>query len=115
MKDPILVEIFLDGDKRDDLRIQFKYESLTNFCYIFGLLDHVIGRCNFRTPARVTYSNGISSKLFGSWLRAEKNGSLLFINLFEAIMADEQRLLEDLKLGSRNIHFGENGNLRMGK
>lgn len=80
MKNPLPAGFFFERNDGNDFWVQFKFERLSDFCYVCGLMDHVTGRCKFRDPTLVTSPNGISAKLFGQWLRAENTGSLNFIN-----------------------------------
>lgn len=61
------------------------------------MIDHVIGRCNFLESATVTSTNGITTNLYGLWIKAENPGTLLFINSEEK--ADE---------GSRRLNLEKN-------
>lgn len=60
--------------------MQFKYERLTDFCYKCDFINHVTDRCFFKEPARVTIGSGVSTRLYGPWLRAKEKGSILFVN-----------------------------------
>lgn len=44
------------------------------------MLDHVTGKCFFKEPATLTTINGVSTQLFGAWLKAEVSGNILFLN-----------------------------------
>lgn len=80
MQNPISAGFFQERNNGDEFWIQFKYEQLLDFCYIYGLLNHVMGRCKLGTLAMVSTSQGITAKLYGPWLRAEHAGDLEFIN-----------------------------------
>lgn len=56
------------------------------------MMDHVIGRCSMENPTILTTCHGISAKLYGHWLRAENNASLLFVNLPEREEVDRKYL-----------------------
>lgn len=71
--------------------VQFKFERLADFCYKYGLIDHVTGRCNFKDHARVTMESGVTARLYGPWLRSEDKGSILFVN--PEVNADERKEL----------------------
>ncbi|KAF3440104.1 hypothetical protein FNV43_RR18382 [Rhamnella rubrinervis] len=62
----------------EEIWIQFKYERLTDFCYKCGFLDHVTGRCSRKEPVIVKDSRGRQAKLYGPWMRAENNGTVVF-------------------------------------
>lgn len=76
---PILAGFFQTRNAGEGIWIQLKYERLSDFCYKYGALDHVTGRCPFQNPAIVSSPNCIIAKLFGPWLRSEHSGNLLFI------------------------------------
>lgn len=80
---PLPVGFFLDRANGNNIWIQLKWERLSDFCYKCKLLDHVTGWCKNSDPVIVTNPNGILAKLFGPWLRAANNGSILFINNLE--------------------------------
>lgn len=80
VEEPIPAGFFQEGEER---WFQFKYDRLGDFCYNCGMLAHVTGRCNKGLSATITTCNRISAKLYGSWLRSEHNGSLLFVNIPE--------------------------------
>lgn len=76
----IPASFFQNREDGEDAWVQFKYERLSDFCYKCGALGHVTSRCHLETPATISSGNGITTKLYGPWLRAEHGGSLLFIN-----------------------------------
>lgn len=92
MLNPLPTGFFMETNDGNDLWIQFKLERLLDFCYTCGMLDNVTGRCNSREPMIATTLNGLSAKLLGSWMRAENNDTILFIN---TLMRVERRLLEE--------------------
>lgn len=55
-------------------------EKLADFYFKCGMLDHVTGRCRFSEPATISSKNGITTKLYGLWIKAENTESILFIN-----------------------------------
>lgn len=80
MEEPLPAGFFQRRVEDEDYWIQFKYEQLSDFCYKCGVISHVTSRCSFEDPATITTANGISTKLFGPWLRSEHSGSLCFVN-----------------------------------
>lgn len=80
INNPILAGYFYERVKNDELWVQFKYERLPDFCFRCGLLDHVTGRCRFKTPATITSAHGVTAKAFGPWLKAEVVGTVDFVN-----------------------------------
>lgn len=44
------------------------------------MLDHVTRWCQFKEPAKVTNANGISTKLYGPWLKAKSKEFLHFLS-----------------------------------
>lgn len=46
-------------------------------------MDHVAGRCTFKSLAMVTATNKVSAKLYGNWLRT---GSKEFLKLLNSPM-----------------------------
>lgn len=61
---PILAGFFQNRENEKEVWIQFKIERLPNFCYTYGLLNHVIGRCTFSKPALITIGAGLQAKLY---------------------------------------------------
>ncbi|KAF3449457.1 hypothetical protein FNV43_RR10185 [Rhamnella rubrinervis] len=61
VEDPIPGGFFQNREKGKEIWIQFKYERLSDFCYVCGLLDHVTGRCGFK--AIVTFKAQEHKKL----------------------------------------------------
>lgn len=79
VENPLSAGFFLERED-GDIWIQFKFERLLDYYYKCGVLQHVTGRCKFRDLVMVATPNGISAKLYGPWLKAKNNESLLFIN-----------------------------------
>ena len=92
---PIPEGYFQKKEQGEDLWIQFKLERLPYFCYKSGLLSHVTGKCSFAEPAMVTIGNGISTRLYGPWIRAEYKGESLAINPPEE--PRQKRLVKDIR------------------
>lgn len=62
---PLKKGFFLKRRDKEDLWIKFKYERLSDFCYVCGLIGHGLNDC-------MEKSVGVRSHLeFGSYLRAE--------------------------------------------
>lgn len=59
---------------------QFKYETLVDFYYKCGLINHVTGRCTYSESTLVTTRNGITTSLYRPWFHLKDKGSLLFVN-----------------------------------
>lgn len=76
----MLAGFFIDRYDGNDLWIEFKFERLSELCYICGFLDHIIGRSRFTKPSLMISPNGTIVKLFGPQLRAEHSGCLSLIN-----------------------------------
>lgn len=99
--------------KREEYWVQFKYERLTNFCYNCGFIDHVTGRCTFRELAKVIIRSGITMKLYGSWLRTEEKGSILFINpttklgKWRSLIQSLESFSNEGFANTEDCHFGE--------
>ena len=87
---------FQKRGKGEEFWVQFKLERLSDFCYKCGLLSHVTGQCTFVAPARITSSSGIVAKLFGPWIQAESEGSILFLNPLEE-MPRRRTILDRVK------------------
>ncbi|KAF7128180.1 hypothetical protein RHSIM_Rhsim11G0009900 [Rhododendron simsii] len=62
---PLKKGFFLKRREKDDLWIRFKYERLSDFCYVCGLIGHGLNDCTKK------FDGNHSSLKFGSFLRAE--------------------------------------------
>lgn len=80
IEEPILAGYFQERNNGEDFWVQYKFVQLSDFYYRCGKIEHVTGRCVYGEAAMVTTVNGISAKLYGPWVRAENNGSILFVN-----------------------------------
>lgn len=81
VNNPLLAVFFFPNK----IWIQFKIENFPNFCYHYRILDHVTSRCTFKCPTMITTSNNLIVKVYGPWLWAKHEGSMLFINPIEKI------------------------------
>lgn len=80
---PLPACYFLERNDGNDVWVQFKFERLSDFCYVCGKLDHITVRCTFKESTTVITLNGISARVYGPWNRAEHKGSMNFINTLE--------------------------------
>lgn len=78
--DSIPAGFFQERDFGGERWTLFKYKKLSDFCYKCGMLSHVTGRWTIGKPEIITTMNGITLKVYGSWIRSEHYGDLLFVN-----------------------------------
>lgn len=93
LSNPLSAGFFYQDENQEEAWIQFKIKRLSNYCYKCSLLDHVTGRCNFKTLTHISTNNGVHAKLYGPWLRIENNASIAFINLLETTRTNQKTTL----------------------
>lgn len=81
VENPLPLGFFQKKENGEESWIQFKYERLSDFCYGCGRLNHVYVRCTFSKPATIQTNNGVVAKIYRAWMRAEVEGSLVFVQL----------------------------------
>lgn len=62
----------------EEFWVQFRYEKLADFCFKCGMLSHVTGQCRKATFEMIQLKNGLSARLFGLWLNAERKETVPF-------------------------------------
>lgn len=80
VEQPLPAGYFLELEGGEETWIQFKYERLADFCYRYGMLNHVTGKCHSEMHATMKSSGGLEAQIYGPWLKAEVNGGAVLTN-----------------------------------